>query len=241
MQVGCFSVSPKCTLTRQSITRLVFMTFEHHCVPSTLDRVALRPAVVGLAVAETANLLDEQNSLGTLNRASDVQRGPQGNSSTARASGRTATSRHHLLAPPFAGPADHQCIDDIGVRPQDLFDLFDEHLLRRRCSPPASPWPNNRSCRRIRQRCPVPGHHHPLPVDLREGLRGGLGIVEVARRDTAIARHPAHFVLAGRQETGVVLGEHQSARRAAAKVSAVSACAGCARSPCCRSPRSRSR
>ena len=69
------------------------------------------------------------NSLGTLKPARcDAQRA-RNCSSTAWAPLARLNQRDQLLAPAFAGTTDHQGVRDIGVGPQDLFDLLDEHLL----------------------------------------------------------------------------------------------------------------
>ena len=128
----------------------------------------------------------------------------------ASAPSRGWTRATSLFAPPFARAADHQRIGDHRVRAQHFFDFLDEHLLaagvdhqRVAAVQPQRP---------IRfQRGAVARYHHAFTVDLRKGLAGGVGIVEVPQRNPAFPGGPSHLVLAWGKKVAVVLGQHQSA------------------------------
>lgn len=96
------------------------------------------------------------------------------------------------------------------MRPQHFLDFLDEDLL-------AAGVDNQRvaavqtQCPIHRERGAVARDHHPLTVDDREGLTGGIGIIEVAQRNTALAGGPTHLVIPGGEEVGVVLRQHEAA------------------------------
>src|ERR1700734_1985107 len=57
----------------------------------------------------------------------------------------------------------------------------------------------------------VARYHHAFTIDLRKGLAGGVGIVEISQRNSAFPCRPSHLLLAWGKKVAVVLGQHQSA------------------------------
>src|ERR1700733_9199381 len=95
------------------------------------------------------------------------------------------------------------------MRAQYFLNLLDENLLAAGVDDQgiAAVQPQ---CAVLRQSGAVAGYHHPLAVDDWEGLKGGVGIIQVPERDSPFSGGPADFVLPGAKKVTVVLGQHQS-------------------------------
>ena len=59
----------------------------------------------------------------------------------------------------------------------------------------------------------IAGHGDALTVDDRKGLLGLRAVAEVAERNAPAPRGPADFVVARREESAPICGEHRRARR----------------------------
>ena len=178
--------------------------------------VALRPPVVGLAVAEPTDLSTKMNSFGALNRAScDVQCGVQRLVGCASASVAQLPRARRLPGPTGRSARPTTSASATAGCARSTSSTSSTNTF----SPPvlttSESRPNSRSVPSASSDAAVAGDHDALPVDHRERLAGGVGIVEVAERNPAGSHHPADLGITRLQEPASVLGHHQRRLRAA--------------------------